>query len=172
MKRNQIGILATVIVVVIIVAGYFVLHKSSNNKTPTLTTSTSSRPVSDAIVITKSSSKYGNYLAEPNGTPLYNYGADSKGVSRCTGSCLSIWPAYQDKTSTTNLPNYVGTIKRTDNGEIQYTYNGLPLYTYVGDSQGGTPTGNGVNGFKLAVPLSINQSQSNSTSSSSNSSGY
>jgi predicted lipoprotein with Yx(FWY)xxD motif len=38
----------------------------------------------------------------------------------------------------------LGTIKRSD-GSTQATYNGHPLYTYVGDHTPGQATGNGLN---------------------------
>jgi predicted lipoprotein with Yx(FWY)xxD motif len=38
----------------------------------------------------------------------------------------------------------LGTIKRTD-GTIQATYDGRPLYTYIGDSAPGQATGNNIN---------------------------
>jgi len=42
------------------------------------------------------------------------------------------------------LPGRVGTIKRID-GPAQLTYNGHPLYTYIGDSAPGQARGNNLN---------------------------
>ena len=42
------------------------------------------------------------------------------------------------------VPGRVGTIQRTD-GSHQLTYNGHPLYTYVGDSAPGQARGNNLN---------------------------
>jgi predicted lipoprotein with Yx(FWY)xxD motif len=42
------------------------------------------------------------------------------------------------------LPGRVGAIKRTD-GTEQLTYNGHPLYTYIGDSAPGQASGNNLN---------------------------
>jgi predicted lipoprotein with Yx(FWY)xxD motif len=50
----------------------------------------------------------------------------------------------------------LGTIKRSD-GSTQATYNGHPLYTYVGDSAPGQAKGNGLNlsgGLWHEVPAS------------------
>ncbi len=122
--------------------------------------------------MTKTSSSLGQYLADPNGKALYTYGADSSGVSNCTGACLANWPAYQDSGSTTNLPTGVGTIKRADNGQTQYTYQGLPLYYFVNDSQGQV-TGNGISRFQVAKPAAATSSQPTTTPSTSNpSSGH
>lgn len=177
MKKAVIAIL-----VVIVVAGgaYAIFHKSSKPKSSSSsqTASQSNVPaVNNAVLITKTNSSVGQYLADPSGKTLYTYNADTKGVSNCTGSCLTVWPAYVDTGSTTNLPAGVGTIKRTDNGQTQYTYNGLPLYYFVSDSTGQV-TGNGVQNFAVAKPAAASSSSSSSSSSqasgssSSSSSGY
>lgn len=176
---KKISLLGIVILIIIVIVGaYALLHKSSK---PTLTPSTSPQTssnapaVNNAVLITKTSSGFGQYLAEPNGQPLYTYGGDGNNVSNCTGSCLASWPAYQDKGSTSGLPTGVGTIKRTDNGEIQFTYKGMPLYTFVSDSNG-QATGNGVSNFTLAKPASSsgssNTTSNGSSSSNSNSPNY
>src|SRR4051812_7025504 len=122
MKRTLIGVL---IVILVAVGAYAIFHKSDNNKTaaPTSSSTQSSTPaVNNAVVVTKTKSGIGQYLADPPGNTLYTYNADPSGVSNCTGSCLANWPAYHDKGSTTGLPADIGTIKRTDNGQTQYTY--------------------------------------------------
>jgi predicted lipoprotein with Yx(FWY)xxD motif len=169
-------ILIVVAVVIIIGAGsFFIFYKPSKPaSSPSPSSSSQSQAsVSNAVLITKTISSIGSYLADPNGNALYTYSSDTSGVSNCTGSCLANWPAYQDKGSTTGLPAGVGTIKRTDNGQIQYTYNGMPLYYFVSDSNGSV-TGNNVEGFKVAVPLATATVTPSPTpsSSSSNSSGY
>lgn len=170
MKKNLIAIIV-IVVVVVIGGGAYLLFNKSKTKTDNAssTKSSLSSSINNSVLITKTSSSLGQYLAEPNGTPLYTYSGDSRGVSNCTGTCLTTWPAYQDKGSTSNLPSNVGTIKRSDNNEIQYTYNGLPLYTYVGDTKG-QPTGNGIQGFSLAKPIAQSSSQSPTTNN--NNTGY
>lgn len=153
------GLAVAVIVIVI------VLLSMNNNKTTTNVTSTSNKvpashtssaksnvtAINNSVVITKNSSQVGSYLAKPNGYALYTYSSDKPGISNCSSTCLSLWPAYVDSGSTSNLPANFGTIKRTDNGQIQYTYKGMPLYTYVNDKTGQV-TGNGVAGFTVARP--------------------
>jgi predicted lipoprotein with Yx(FWY)xxD motif len=54
------------------------------------------------------------------------------------------------------VPGRVGTIKRTDGSE-QLTYNGHPLYTYIGDAAPGQARGNNLNlngGLWHDVPVS------------------
>jgi predicted lipoprotein with Yx(FWY)xxD motif len=177
MKKSNSIIIVIVVIIVLIGGGYALFHKSSK-PTPASTASTSSKSssapaVNTAVLITKTDPKLGQYLADPSGRALYTYGGDSAGVSNCTGSCLADWPAYQDKGSTTSLPAGVSTIKRTDNGETQYTYMGLPLYYFVSDGSGQV-TGNGVDNFSVAKPTasSASSSSSQSTTNSSSSSSY
>ena len=166
MQKKYIWILVAVIVIVGVIVGYEVLKKpatkTASNYTSSTNTSNSSNTsssssnnsatqVNNAVLITKNDATVGVFLADPSGNALYTYGSDTKGVSNCTGSCLSSWPAYQDKGSTTGLPANVSTIKRTDNGQIQYTYKGMPLYYFIGDKSNQV-TGNGVSGFYVAVP--------------------
>jgi predicted lipoprotein with Yx(FWY)xxD motif len=171
-KRNS-SIAITVIALLIVIGGaYAIFHKSKPMSTNSTATASGSKAVavSNSVLVTKTSSSLGQYLAEPDGQALYTYGNDSTGVSNCTGSCLASWPAYQDTGSTSGLPSGVGTIKRTDNGEIQYTYNGMPLYSFVGDSNGNV-TGNGVSDFSVAKPAATSTSTAQTTSTSSSSSG-
>src|ERR1700727_647775 len=136
MKKNSTMLIGIIVVLVLIVGGYAIFHKSPKmTASNSSSTQKSSAPaVNNAVLATKTSSSLGQYLTEPNGQALYTYGGDTSGVSNCMGSCLASWPAYQDKGSTSNLPSGVGTIKRTDDGAVQYTYNGMPLYTFVSDT--------------------------------------
>jgi predicted lipoprotein with Yx(FWY)xxD motif len=157
MKRQYMVLTGIVAVLIIVGVGYAVLHKSNKPNSPTYSTSSSSSnqsetsTVNNTVLKTKSNSSVGTYLTDTNGNALYTYGSDTSGVSNCTGACLANWPAYQDKSASGVMPTNVGTITRADNGEKQYTYKGLPLYTFTGDSQGQV-TGNGVANFKVAKP--------------------
>jgi predicted lipoprotein with Yx(FWY)xxD motif len=166
MNKNSKVAIVIVALIVIIGVGYAVLHKSNKTNATVAVSNTSSitPAATDSVVITKTSSTLGQYLAEPNGQALYTYDMDTSGTSNCTGSCLSTWPAYQDKGSTTNLPKDVGVIKRPDNGQTQYTYNGKPLYAFASD-QVGQATGNGVASFSIAKTSSASPSATSTTSS-------
>jgi predicted lipoprotein with Yx(FWY)xxD motif len=97
------------------------------------------------------------YLVGPTGLSLYLFANDTEGVSNCSGQCLENWPALTvpeglDPTAVDAAGGELGTITRDDGG-IQVTYNGLPLYYYVGDSVPGDTTGDGVGGvWELAAP--------------------
>ncbi len=159
-KRGKIfsiiGLGAIIIVLVIVYAlvgnkKYQPTNSSGASASSISQTSSGSNSINNSIVVTKSKPGIGSYLAEPNGYALYTYNADKPNVSNCSGSCLAIWPAYQDSGSTTNLPANFGTIKRTDNGQVQYTYKGMPLYTFASDKPNEV-AGNGVAGFYVAKP--------------------
>jgi predicted lipoprotein with Yx(FWY)xxD motif len=173
------GIIIAAIAILVIGGGaYAIFGMPSSPKSPAKqnTSGQSARAsVNNAVLTTKTDSRLGKYLADPNGKPLYTYNADSKGVSNCTGACLANWPAYRATGSVSNLPSGVSTIKRADNGQTQYTYNGMPLYYFTAD-QAGNPTGDGVENFSIAVPPSSQPSTAPATSSqnstSNSSSGY
>jgi predicted lipoprotein with Yx(FWY)xxD motif len=159
MKKNSAMLLGLIVVIILGVGGFLIFHKST--KTPTTNTTSSTKTststpnqpaaVNNAVLKTKTGSSVGQYLTDPNGDALYTYGGDSTGTSNVTGSLLASWPAYQDTGSTTGLPTNVGTFKRTDNAETQFTYKGMPLYTFTSDSPGQV-TGNGVSNFSVAKP--------------------
>ncbi|MBO0823828.1 MAG: hypothetical protein J2P28_01930 [Actinobacteria bacterium] len=84
-------------------------------------------------------------LTNAAGKTLYWFAPDSKTKSTCYGSCAVYWPPVTGPlTAPAGLPGTLGTIHRTD-GTLQETYNGHPLYTYVGDSKPGQNHGNNVN---------------------------
>lgn len=157
MKINKKWVIIIVIVIAIVIGAIFYLMNmpSTKNNQSTFT-------VNNSIVTTKTNSGLGNYLADPNGNTLYTYNSDTTNVSNCISTCLSTWPAYIDTGSTTGLPTGFGTITRQDNGAIQYTYNGMPLYYFASDSNGQV-TGNGQSNFKVAIPLSSAMTPSTTT---------
>lgn len=86
-----------------------------------------------------------NVLVNAKGFTLYWFVPDTAAKSNCNGSCAAYWPPLAGPvTASPGLPGRLGTIKRSD-GSLQATYNGHPLYTYVGDSAPGKVSGNGLN---------------------------
>src|SRR5690348_821547 len=84
-------------------------------------------------------------LTDAKGFTLYSFAPDTPASSKCYGSCAAYWPPVTGTPAASSaLPGRVGTLKRTDGSE-QLTYNGLPLYTYVGDSAPGQARGNNLN---------------------------
>jgi predicted lipoprotein with Yx(FWY)xxD motif len=98
-----------------------------------------------------------NVLTNSKGMTLYWFAPDSSTKSACYGSCAAYWPpVYGAQKAGAGVTGKLGTIKRTD-GTTQATYDGHPLYTYIGDSHPGQATGNDINlngGFWYEVHVS------------------
>lgn len=91
--------------------------------------------------LTARSSSYGTILFDGRGFVLYAFTRDPRGgKSRCYGDCSSAWPVYYKKGALTAgkgvRRKLIGTVTRKD-GRRQVTYNGRPLYRYVGDRSPG-----------------------------------
>ena len=79
---------------------------------------------------------------------MYIFTKDTKdsGKSVCTGECLVTWPALTVEAGATPtgaaaLTGTLGTITREDDGTLQVTYNGLPLYFFKNDAAPGDANG-------------------------------
>jgi predicted lipoprotein with Yx(FWY)xxD motif len=83
-------------------------------------------------------------LTNANGFTLYSFAPDTPASSKCYGTCAVYWPPVTGTTAGPGLPGKVTTITRTD-GSHQLTYNGHPLYTYIGDTAPGQARGNNLN---------------------------
>jgi predicted lipoprotein with Yx(FWY)xxD motif len=96
-------------------------------------------------------------LTNAKGFTLYSFAPDTPASSKCYGSCAVYWPPVTGTTAAgQGLPGKVTTITRTD-GSHQLTYNGHPLYTYIGDTAPGQARGNNINlngGLWHEVPAS------------------
>jgi predicted lipoprotein with Yx(FWY)xxD motif len=117
----------------------------------------------------------GSILVNPNRRTLYLFKADVRGTSACTGACASAWPpllATGKPTAGSGLTaSKLGTTTRSD-GTQQVTYNGHPLYLYIGDKKPGDVTGQGVTAFGAAwFALSPSGNQISATPPSSTSGG-
>ena len=86
-----------------------------------------------------------NLLTDARGLTLYWFAPDTSTKSACYGSCAAYWPPVTGTPSAgPGVTGTLGTITRTD-GTRQATYDGHPLYTYIGDSAPGTASGNNLN---------------------------
>jgi predicted lipoprotein with Yx(FWY)xxD motif len=86
-----------------------------------------------------------NLLTNAKGFTVYSFAPDSPNKSACYGSCAAYWPPVAGNASAgPGVTGTLGTIKRTD-GSTQATYDGHPLYTYVGDNAPGQAGGNNIN---------------------------
>jgi predicted lipoprotein with Yx(FWY)xxD motif len=83
-------------------------------------------------------------LTNAHGFTLYWFAPDSSSASHCYATCAAYWPpVIGSPTAGDGVTGSLATLKRTT-GAPQVTYNGHPLYTYVGDSSPGQASGNRV----------------------------
>jgi predicted lipoprotein with Yx(FWY)xxD motif len=83
------------------------------------------------------SSKDGRFLVDGQGHSLYLFEKDEKGESYCNGACASVWPPFETDAKPQASGGVdaaaLGTTKR-DDGDMQVTYHGHPLYYYAADA--------------------------------------
>ena len=83
-----------------------------------------------------------NVLTNADGLTLYWFAPDTSTSSKCFGSCAVYWPPVSGSPAAgPGVTGKLGTIKRPGGG-LQATYDGHPLYTYIGDSAPGQANGN------------------------------
>jgi predicted lipoprotein with Yx(FWY)xxD motif len=80
----------------------------------------------------------GEYLVDARGQSVYLFEKDDGGESYCTGACAAVWPPLETSTATPQAgagiqSGALGTIRR-DDGDMQVTYHGHPLYYYAADA--------------------------------------
>jgi predicted lipoprotein with Yx(FWY)xxD motif len=81
-------------------------------------------------------------LANADGFTLYWFAPDTSTGSKCFGSCAIYWPPVSGSPAAgPGVTGKLGTIKRPGGG-LQATYDGHPLYTYIGDRGPGQANGN------------------------------
>ena len=83
-------------------------------------------------------------LTNGKGFTLYSFAPDTPTKSNCNGACATFWPPVQGPATASGVSGTFGSIKRS-NGSTQATFDGHPLYTYVGDKSPGQAKGNGLN---------------------------
>ena len=83
-------------------------------------------------------------LTNGKGFTLYSFAPDTSTKSNCNGTCAHNWPPVKGPATASGVKGTFSTIKRS-NGATQATFDGHPLYTFVGDTAPGQAKGNGVN---------------------------
>jgi predicted lipoprotein with Yx(FWY)xxD motif len=139
MTRNRLS-LPIVIVAIIAIVAVIAATSGGTRKTP-------QRTVAAGSAISLSQTPVGKALVDANGRTLYLFVGDQPNVSRLSGAGRAVWPPF---TSTTP-PAATGGVSAGQIGTIaatrQITYNGHPLYYYVGDNHPGQIAGQGLNEF-------------------------
>jgi predicted lipoprotein with Yx(FWY)xxD motif len=96
-------------------------------------------PAKSARIVVKSS-EFGKVLFDANGQVVYVFEIDERNRSNCTSTeCVKAWPPVLTREKPSAGPgadeSLLGTIRR-DDGMLQVTYNGRPLYFYEHESPG------------------------------------
>jgi predicted lipoprotein with Yx(FWY)xxD motif len=119
--------------------------------TPATTVPASAAPASAAASVTVDAKPVGSagtiLVAGSNGMTVYMFTKDVKdsGTSVCTGGCAETWPALTvaagaTPTGSAGVTGTLATITR-DDGALQVTYNGKPLYFFKNDKAPGDLNG-------------------------------
>ena len=150
---------------------------SAGSSSPAGASSTSSAPAGGSTLAVKTTKISGTtVLTNSKGFTLYWFAPDTATKSNCNSTCAHYWPPVKGPVSESGIMGKFGTITRSD-GSVQATYNGHPLYTYVGDTAPGQAKGNGLNlsgglWYEVKVSASGAGAPSPGTSSSSSGGGY
>jgi predicted lipoprotein with Yx(FWY)xxD motif len=156
--RYRVGAVAALIGVSVLVAACGSSSSASTATTgsaaaassATSSTATATPAAAKGASISTTSGADGTYLTGAGGRALYLWVADSKGMSSCSGACAKAWPPVissgKPTASGSVKASLLGTIKRSD-GTEQVTYQGHPLYYFVGDPKSGTTKGQGSDAF-------------------------
>jgi predicted lipoprotein with Yx(FWY)xxD motif len=105
----------------------------------------SSSPAAAAASTVKTATVAGvTVLTNSKGFTLYSFAPDTPTTSKCNGTCAQSWPPLHGPVTAAGLTGTFSTITRSD-GSIQATFDGHPLYTFVGDTAPGQNKGNGLN---------------------------
>ncbi len=105
---------------------------------------------SEPMTVGTASDDLGTYLVGPSGMTLYYFANDVvPGQSTCSGGCLEAWPPLlvAEGQSLAAGDGVTGTLASAprDDGTMQATYRGRPLYYWAADTEPGDTGGQGVN---------------------------
>ncbi|MFZ0178562.1 MAG: hypothetical protein WAL84_01650 [Candidatus Dormiibacterota bacterium] len=107
-------------------------------------------PATGALSVKVAKSGLGSVLTDGKGRTVYLFTRDSGTTSSCSGGCISVWPPVTSPSTvqagTGASAALLGTTSR-GGGQMQVTYNGHPLYYYVGDTNPGDTNGEQLNQF-------------------------
>jgi predicted lipoprotein with Yx(FWY)xxD motif len=143
MSRTRFPLVAAV--AVIVAAAVAVIVATSGAST------TKRQPsVTAGSAISVKQTALGPTLVDANGRTLYLFEGDRPNVSTLSAAGQAIWPPFTATTTPRALSGAlavrIGTVTQPSGG-AQVTYNGHPLYYYVGDHSPGQTSGQGLNQF-------------------------
>ena len=117
----------------------------SGTSSPSSSGTSTSSPAAAAAGTVKTATIAGvTVLTNSKGFTLYSFAPDTSTTSKCNGTCAQNWPPVTGPVTAAGVTGTFGTITRSD-GSIQATFDGHPLYAFVGDTAAGQAKGNGLN---------------------------
>jgi predicted lipoprotein with Yx(FWY)xxD motif len=120
---------------------------SSAGASPSPSSSGSSSGAAAAAGTVKTATIAGaTVLTNSKGFTLYSFAPDTSTTSKCNATCAQSWPPVTGPVTAAGVTGTFGTITRSD-GSTEATFDGHPLYTFVGDTAPGQAKGNGLNAF-------------------------
>lgn len=119
-------------------------------------------PADGGLVVDSTTTDLGTFLVDAEGRTLYFFTMDTEpGKSVCEGDCLVNWPAFgptegQGFAPGEGVTGVLDSFTRED-GTVFATYDGRPLYYFIGDQAAGDVNGQGIGDvwFVAAVDGSV-----------------
>ena len=91
-------------------------------------------------------------LVDHTGMTLYTFAKDAGGKSMCNDKCATNWPPLKADSTAKDMGKW--SVISRDDEQMQWAYDGKPLYTFVMDKKAGDMTGDGKmdGAWKVARP--------------------
>ena len=142
--RNRLRMVLALLAVAAAAAVLAACSSSGTSSTSGTSTSTGSPAAATAGSLKTATIGGATVLTTSKGFTLYSFAPDTSTKSNCNGACAQNWPPVHGSATAAGVTGTFGTIKRSD-GSVQATFDGHPLYTFVGDTAPGQAKGNGLN---------------------------
>ncbi len=100
----------------------------------------------DDATVAIGSTDLGEVLVDGDGMTLYLFDPDDQGESTCYDDCAAAWPPLIDEDPVAGDGVDAALLNTTerDDGSLQVTYDGWPVYLWASDQEPGDATGQGV----------------------------
>ena len=142
MSRARFPIVAVAVVAAAVIAVVAATSGASTKNT--------SQKVAAGSAISLKQTSLGQTLVDANGRTLYLFEGDQRNVSTLSPAGKAVWPPFTATVKPQAMNGAVAARIATvanPGGNAQITYDGHPLYYYVGDRGAGQTRGQGLNQF-------------------------
>ena len=146
-KKKQAHFWPIMALYFLVIGSALLLFSAKSNKSIITSLYQAEPAASNIVLLVNSDEILGNYLVDKSGMTLYTFKNDGAGQSKCLDTCSKDWPPLLNEADMAlglGLSGVLGAIERND-GQVQITYNGQPLYYYSKDKKMGDVLGQGIN---------------------------